>query len=414
MLHKLKYYFKIFIESRYLLLFDIVEKFFFFVIFLCFARVYSTDIYGELITTFTISTIFITILNLGFPIFLQREVSIKKNDSVEAYSQIININIFISLVYFIFILLFYFLFYSHISFVTFILTSFIVFLFSLINTLNSALSGLSQFKKRFIILLYSRSIIIVIFIPLIFLFRTGIYYFLALLSFGSLLQIFWIVIDLKKMGYDFISRIDIVKIKSIIKLSFPIGLAVIFNFLYDKIDIVLISKFLDFSQVAYYNIGYGIYKSSAIAFSFLLVSGFTRISALKNKKYAVKIFFIKYLINLISISLVLSAILFFASEVIVKIIYTDKYFDSILILKIMSFAVIGLTLNNLTGVILNGLGFFKENMFVTLSGLLINVILNIIFIPLFGIIASAVISIVTEYFIFAGDYYYLQKFFKSR
>ncbi|MEZ4689432.1 MAG: hypothetical protein R3A12_04340 [Ignavibacteria bacterium] len=52
---------------------------------------------------------------------------------------------------------------------------------------------------------------------------------------------------------------------SLIKLSLPLESGSYFNFLYDKIDI-LISKLTDFDQTAYYNVAYGIYKSSSILF----------------------------------------------------------------------------------------------------------------------------------------------------
>ena len=63
-----------------------------------------------------------------------------------------------------------------------------------------------------------------------------------------------------------------------ISVSIPLGLAVIFNFLYDKIDILLISKLLDYNEAAFYNIAYGLFKASALGFSFLLVSGFTKVA----------------------------------------------------------------------------------------------------------------------------------------
>jgi len=196
----------------------------------------------------------------------------------------------------------------------------------------------------------------------------------------------------------------------LIKISLPLGMAVIFNFLYDKIDILLISKYTDFSQVGYYNIGYGIYKASSFAFSFLLVSGLTHVSYLSRRRSAVKLFFKKYALSFLFIGIILNIILFFASDFIIKLIYTYKFANSVFILKIVSFAVIGLALNNLTGVILNGLGLFRENMYVTFTGLIINIILNFIFIPLYGIVSAAVISVITEYFIFYGDYYFIKKF----
>jgi O-antigen/teichoic acid export membrane protein len=199
---------------------------------------------------------------------------------------------------------------------------------------------------------------------------------------------------------------------TVLKLSFPLGMAVIFNYMYDKIDILLISKLTDYSQVGFYNIGYGIYKASSFAFSFLLVSGLTRVSYLSRRKTAIKLFFGKYAGSFLLIGIVITVLLFTFSDLLVQIVYTEKFMPSALILKIVSFAVIGLALNNLTGVMLNGLGLYRENMYVTFTGLVFNVILNFIFIPVYGIIAAAVISILTEYFIFLGDYFFIKQYLK--
>ncbi len=110
------------------------------------------------------------------------------------------------------------------------------------------------------------------------------------------------------------------------------------------------------------------------------------------------------------VCIILTAVLFFFAGVIIELFYTDKFNDSVLVLKILSFAVTGLALNNLTGVILNGLGMYRQNMNVTFLGLILNIILNIIFLPVYGIAGAAVITVLTEYFIFTGDYIYLKKF----
>jgi len=249
---------------------------------------------------------------------------------------------------------------------------------------------------------------------MIFVLKVGLNYLFIIISGGIIFQIYLLIFELRKNGVMFNLPFNFAKILNIVRLSAPLGMAVIFNFLYDKIDIILISKLTDFSQVSFYSVGYGIYKSSSFAFSFLLISGFTRVSYLSRKKYAVKLFFIKYFKLILTISIFINVFLFFASDIIISIIYSVKYFNSILILKILSFAIIGLALNNLTGIILNALGLFKQNMFVTLSGLVINIILNIILIPYYGIIAAALTSILTEYIILTGDCFYLNKFLKEK
>lgn len=404
------YYLKLVKESKYLLFINVIEQFFFFLIFLVFARKYSVETYGELITLFTLANVFITLFNFGFPVFLQRSAAISNEKSSALLNRILSINLLVFFFYFIFTFSYYELFYNTISLKLFLVTVLPVYLYSNINILNSFLSGLSKYKKQFNSFINSRVVTISAFLIFALVLNSTLPYLLIIYSLGFLYHISLLIFNIKKITGKFLLPFDFSGIPGIIKLSLPLGMAVIYNFLYDKIDILLISKFTDYSQVGYYNIGYGIYKASAIAFSFLLVSGLTRVSYLSRRNSAVKLFFRKYSSGLIIIGIIINIFLFFASEYIIKIIYTDKFTDSILILKIVSFAVVGLALNNLTGVTLNGLGLYRENMYVTFTGLILNIILNLIFIPLYGIIAAAVISIITEYFIFCGDYYFIKRF----
>ncbi|MFA5404147.1 MAG: oligosaccharide flippase family protein [Ignavibacteria bacterium] len=404
------YFFKLYKEGKYLLFINVIEQFFFFLVFLVFARKYSVETYGELITLFTLANVFITLFNFGFPVFLQREIAISKDKSSMLLSRIFSINILIFFLYFLLTFVYYRLFYNTISLKLFLVTILPVYLYSNINILNSVLSGLSEYKKQFKSFINSRIITVLAFLIFALVLNSKLTYLLIIYSIGFLYHITLLIYNIKKITGSFFLSFNFTGISGLIKVSLPLGMAVIFNYLYDKIDILLISEFTDYSRVGYYNIGYGIYKASAIAFSFLLISGLTKVSYLSRSSYAVKLFFRKYSSSLILIGIIINIFLFLASEYIIKIIYTDKFTDSILILRIVSFAVVGLALNNLAGVTLNGLGLYRENMYVTLTGLIVNIVLNLIFIPLYGIIAAAIISVFTEYFIFCGDYYFIKRF----
>ncbi len=411
---KSSYNFRHIKDGKYLLFINVIEQVFFFVVFLVFARKYSVESYGELITLFTLANVFIVFLNFGFPIYLQREIAISKDKFSELLSRIITINLIIFFLYFLFVFVYYKLFYSSISVKLFFMTILPVYLYSNINILNSVFSGLKEYKKQFKLFINSRLITIIIFIIFALFLKSSLLWLLVLYSLGFLYQIFLFIINIKKLTNKFYLSFDFKGILDIVKISYPLGMAVIFNYLYDKIDILLISKFTDFTQVGYYSIGYGIYKASTIAFSFLFISGLTRVSYLSRKKNAVRLFLKKYSLSLILISFIISIFLYITSDYLIKIIYTDKYLGSAVVLRIVSFAIMGLALNNLAGVILNGIGLFRENMYVTFIGFIINIILNFIFIPSFGIIAAAIVTIITEYFIFCGDYYFIKRFLNSR
>ncbi|MCB0727032.1 MAG: oligosaccharide flippase family protein [Ignavibacteriae bacterium] len=414
MINIINRYSKLLNDNKYVIFYTIAERIFFFLTFLIIARTFPTDIYGKLITVFSIANIFIILFDLGLPVLLQKEVASVKERSSELVSKVLALFALSFPVYFILAAVYSKIFFPDISFTIISLVLISVYLFSAGNLFNKILSGLNDFKSQFDVILKARIPALIMLISAALFFDAGLFVFLIIISGSALIQIMLVFPELKKHGLEiFFKGFRLKSTFSLIKLSLPLGLAVIFNFLYDKIDILLISKLTDFDQTAYYNVAYGIYKSSSILFSFLFVSGLTEVSSIKNDKTALRAFFKKYSVLLIEICLVLTVILFFLSDQIVTLVYTDKFNDSTLILKILSFSLVGLALNNLTGIMLNGAGLFKENMKITLSGLILNVIMNILLIPVYGIIASAVITILTEYFIFAGGYIYLNKFYKK-
>lgn len=402
---------KLFRENKYPVYINILERAFFFIVFLIIARVYPPDSYGQLVTIFSLANIFAIIFDLGIPLLIQKELSSGKKISNNFTGNAIAISIALFPVYLFLLWTYQVLFFPEFPFGLFASTTVLVYLFSFSNLLNKALSGLRNFYSQYRSLLYSRVLTLCAILIFSLLLNTDLSFLILLMSAGAIIQITGLLITLKKSKIWVNPFSASIKVSSqILKMSVPLGLAVLFNFLYDKIDIILISKLTDFENVAFYSIGYSVYKSSSLLYSFLFITGFSRISYLSRNKKAVRLFYKKYLFILLPVCLVLSIILYFFGGILISILYTDKFSGSEIILKILSFAVIGLALNNLTGVILNGLGMFRQNMHVTLAGLTFNIIMNIIFIPVYGIIGAAIITVITEYFIFTGDYLYLKKF----
>ncbi|HRI85067.1 MAG TPA: oligosaccharide flippase family protein [Ignavibacteria bacterium] len=402
---------KLFRENKYPVYINILERFFFFLIFLVIAREYSADSFGELITIFSLANIFAIIFDLGIPLFLQKEFSSREKHSADLAVNAIAVSVFLFPVYFLTLTLYQLLIFPEFPFRLFTFTSILVYLFSVSNLISKALSGLRDFQSQFKALLFSRTFAFTFFIVFAVILKTDLSILIIILTAGAVIQLHSLIRSLRSNKINLsLKNFSLKTSKSILKISLPLGLAVLFNFLYDKIDIILISKIIDFENTAYYSIGYGIFKSSALIYSFLFITGLNRISYLSRNKRAVELFYKKYLSLLMPVCIILTAVLFFFAGVIIELFYTDKFNDSVLVLKILSFAVTGLALNNLTGVILNGLGMYRQNMNVTFLGLILNIILNIIFLPVYGIAGAAVITVLTEYFIFTGDYIYLKKF----
>jgi len=390
-------------ESRFIFAQTLTERLFFFLLFLVFARTNSNELYGEIVTVFAISNAVAYLFNLGLPIYIQKETSAKKDNITDIYTESVFFQIVFYFVFLFFILLIFNSLYNiSVIFVILISSSVYALQFAVIPV--SVLYGVMKFRISFISLFLIRMITISFIVIVSFVFFNSVEISLVLLLASSILFLLvqLLYVRIKVMRFSLYS----VKFNKIIKtlsVTLPLYLAVVFNYLYDKIDIIVISKILNFSEVSLYNIGYGIYKSSTLVFGFLLAGGFSRISYLSRNKKAVKIFMNKYFKIIIFITSITAVVLFIFSDLIITNLYGEKYSGSAIILRILTPAIILLGLNNLTGNILNALGLFRENMFITLSGLIFNIAANVIFIKYYGIIISAVITILTEFLILFGD-----------
>lgn len=410
-----KKYLKALHDNKFVLLTNIAERLFFFIIFLLAANNYPSPVYGQLVTIFSLANIFVTILDLGLPFYVQREFSILKTQSASVLANVLAANVLCLPVYLAVLFAAKHFFYAEVDFNLFVITIITVYVFSLSNLLNKALSGLSMFRQQFMVLFSYRLISMILLIAAIYFLHSELWVAMLMVLTGAIMQLSALNNSLRKRNISItISQIRLKQITGIIAGSAPLGLAVIFYFLYDKIDILIISKLKGFDEVAYYSAGYGIYRSSAIVFSFIFTTGLTQISFLGRNPKAVKLFLRKYSYIVLCLSILPSFFFIFFSDVLIKILYPDTFSQSALILKILAAAIPGMALSGLTGMILNGLGKFKENMTATFTGLTFNVILNLILIPVYGIIGAAVAALISEYIFFAGYYFFIKRLLRGK
>lgn len=407
-------YFGILSKSRYILLLNITDRVFSFVIMLFFARTFLPEMYGQLVTLFTFSIVFVSIVDLGIPIYLQRETAMKPESGSEVFSITFTAGVILFCLYFVSAGIAEKIIYPEVSFYMFALIALMIYISSLVTLCNKALSGIRNFKSQFIAFLIPRILIITAFTAGIYVFSLGMNPLLIIMLSGFALNLLIVLFYLNRSGIKYSVRyFSIPKIRVILGASIPLGLTVIFNLLYDKLDVLLISKMLGFTETAYYNVGYGLYKSTAIAFSFLLVSAFTEVSAFKKDKAALRRFLNEYSVLILSICFAGAVLLFFLSGFLINSLYTSKFTSSVIVLQVLVVGIAAMGMNNLTGIMLNGMGYYKVVMYITLYGLIFNVSLNALFIPVYGIIAASVVTVLTEYVIFFTEFYYLKKILKS-
>jgi O-antigen/teichoic acid export membrane protein len=170
--------------------------------------------------------------------------------------------------------------------------------------------------------------------------------------------------------------------------------------IYDRIDVLLIQKFLSNEAVAIYSVAYSLYRNSSILSGIFLIKVYNDVSKyfITKGKIDFKTFWQTFRI-LILISLGLILFYNLIGEFLVKLFFTSKFIYSVKILGAVSFALPFIFLNNLTGVTLNSIHREKVTMFSTFIGMLVNVATNLLIIPKIGILGAVISTIITEWII---------------
>jgi O-antigen/teichoic acid export membrane protein len=393
-----KYLTEFWASGKYLLLFNIIERLTFFAFYVSIARYVDQSIYGFIVTVFSFTNIIATIFDLGIPFYIQRESATNEN-----IKPILVNSIFIKLIsILIFLPLPFLYFYSNLNnWVIILLVSIINFFAPVNQILIYYLNGKYLFKDNYRAILIAR-IPYIIFLVIATILKINLHLSLLFILLSLVIQNF-ILLKKSQLHYIHLLKIEINfrLILNVIKKSFPFGLGVIFIMIYDRFDVLLIQKFISDEAVAIYSAAYSLFRNSSILSGIIMIRVYNDFSKyyVVNHKIDFKIF-LNSLKVLLFLSLILILIFNFLGEIIISLFYTSRFIHSARVLGAVSFALPFLFLNNLTGVTLNSI--HKENltMFSTLIGMIVNVSLNFLLIPRFGIFGGVISTIATENLIF--------------
>ena len=178
---------------------------------------------------------------------------------------------------------------------------------------------------------------------------------------------------------------------SLIKLAWPLSLQSFIWVIYSQIDRLSIGYYLSPREVGIYCAAFSLATLLSIipqGFSFLSLPEFSKLMA-ENSFSKFKIFFRQIAELIFTISLPLFICLTIFSKDMLKLLYGQEFINGFMAIIILSF---GLLINTLWGPAsdaLVGAGHTRALLVSTLCGCIANIILNILFIPLFGINGAA-------------------------
>jgi O-antigen/teichoic acid export membrane protein len=228
--------------------------------------------------------------------------------------------------------------------------------------------------------------------------QLSIEYFLLLLVFESLLSaclmFWWYIYNNQRITISFTS---ISKVKSYVSEGFPYMISTLSILLYMRIDQLMIGDMLGKHELGIYSVGIVFsqvwYFIPVVAVNILM----PYISKYKQQGGA------KYLDSigkLIRYSIVLSVVIILStallSEVIIELIYGELYIDSASVLLIHVISVLPVFVGTILNIWIVNENNGKSQLVRTLSGLVVNIVLNILLIPDYGIVGAAFSTVVSQ------------------
>ena len=205
-------------------------------------------------------------------------------------------------------------------------------------------------------------------------------------------------------------KFDFKFIKSFLKKSLPFWLTAVFITIYFKIDIVMLSFLKDYAAVGWYNASYKIIDTlSFIPFVIITVVFPIMSKFYKKNEKMLSILYEKSFYYLILLALPLGIGITLLANKIILFVYKQNFVNSIIALQILIWALVFIFVNYLMGYLLNSIE--KQKLFTYTTGIsaILNIILNLILIPLYSFIGASIATVATELFNFILLFYFTSK-----
>lgn len=394
----------------------VIQKLLSFVYFTLLARTLGVEGTGQYFFAISFATMFSVFMDLGLVPVLIREVARAKDNAQEWFNQIFSIKLILSLITLIIVFIIdSVVFYNDVVRNLIYLTIFIILIDSFTLLFYGYIRGKQSLKFeswgtiifQFIVMIMGLSLLQI---------TDSVFILLTVLFVASLFNLIYSgVILIKKFGIKFKLVFSKELLLRIWQITLPFALAAIFSKVYAYIDTVLLKMFLGDAEVGFYSIAYKITFSLQfipLAFVATLYPAFS--SYFKDNYEQLKNIFTRSFNYLAFIALPISLGIIALAEEIVAKLYTAEFNFSILPLQILIASIPFLFINFSLSSFLNATNRQKINTRNLGLVMILNVILNLIFIPRFGIWGASLASSVSTLLLFILNFTAVYKIIKFK
>lgn len=375
--------------------------------------------YGLYYSLLNFSFIFSILLDLGITNFNGRLIAQNNHLLAKYFFNLISIKFFLVFLYFILVLSWALLSgYESFQIKWLVMLAINQTINSFILYFRSNISGLHLFRTDSIISILDKVLMIAFCLPLLLIsslkehFRiewfiyaqTASFMITALISGGVVLA------RSEKLIWRFNKKVFFVLIRQ----SYPYALMVLLMGIYNKVDTIMMERMLpdgDFQTGVYANSYRLLDAISMIAFliSGLLLPMFSRM--IKQKQSVSELVQLSFSILIIPAFMISLICFFFRTEIITIFYHTNQEYSSA-IFGILMFSFIGVAFGYIFGTLLTAKGSIRLLNIISLIGVLINVLLNLWFIPHYGALGAAITSVITFIAVALIQVIYCEKYFQ--
>ncbi|OGK34052.1 hypothetical protein A3F57_02525 [Candidatus Roizmanbacteria bacterium RIFCSPHIGHO2_12_FULL_36_11] len=374
-----------------------LNKFLNFILFIFLVRYLKPNDYGIYALVWAQVSIFSSVVDLGTTSY---GIVYLPSEKKEKFVSMFNLRLIIAIIiFFLTILAGFIMFKKNYRIVEYIfLTSFVIF--------SNMASGSYLIKNALQGSIYKSSIVSNVFNLILILFLS-----LSLLTFKSLPTLFILIfffynlyayinyLLIKKDFKQFYFKIDLRSWKEFIRKSYIFVLIGFLAGLYFKIDIFLLQILKNNTDVGIYSAGYKFFEATLIFAASYNITRTPIFAKLAKKNFNLLVATLKKdLLFLTILGLAASLAIFWLSPLLLPYFLQGNYLPAIKVLRIVVFA---LPLILISSVFLNAMYVLKKAHLIVLIFLfqvLLNFLLNLIFIPSYSYTASAYITILSEIF----------------
>lgn len=383
------------------------------------ARTYGPENYGDFTLITTYVALFYLISDFGFNAIVLEKIQ-NQNNKKEYFKTLLGLRVFWSFILvFISISLLSLLPQTH-GFNNAVRIGIIIFSLSIITqSITTTANVIFQNKLRYdqaSLALFTGSLlnlILVIFFtsnnsPLIFIITS----FLL----GNLLTSITSLFLSKKTDseIDLLPSFNFSKFKEIFINSVPLGVTLVFNLIYFRADTFILALTRSQEEVGNYGLAYRFFETVLVLPTFFMNTLYPLFLSVKNNPESLKKTVSKSFKILLIISIFTSLIFLIIAPNLISISGGAKFDQSTTALRLLSLSFPSFFLSSLYMWLLITLGKRKILAAIYGSSMILNIILNLIFIPAFGIPAAALTTLLGETLILITTYYLSIKYLKNQ